>query len=371
MGETKKSVIKNDKKIKIFLMPLSDAAKLTGYTKEHLNLMCRKGKLEGKKVGRNWHTTREWLNKFVEEIKDKKTKDYKKRSEIISEKFKREEQIEIPKITLDEAAEKLTGKKKYADQNYLTITREENLDYLLKEKEQEVEKLEKVNSSKKYEILKLSRSVFKYAMMMILIFSTWNIFSNLYDYLNIREMKIDADLNEDRFLSVDENGIVRGEETSADEQEAQKRGIVLASENYKAREVSVGGDVILANSEENQPLEISDVKSETFVTKKGDESKIMITWKTNKLAISKLEYSKGAGQLAKSIDEQSYAFNHAAVLSQLEPKTSYVFSITGKDRWNNEQKTNYFGIYTASKPVSVFDMISKALGDTFGWINRK
>ena len=59
------------------------------------------------------------------------------------------------------------------------------------------------------------------------------------------------------------------------------------------------------------------------------------------------------------------------MLSGLDSGTSYVYQIKSIDQWGNSQKSKYFGIYTASKPVSVFDLISNALGETFGWAIKK
>jgi hypothetical protein len=44
---------------------LSKAAKISGYTAEHLNLLCRKKILKGQKVGRNWNTTEKWLADYL------------------------------------------------------------------------------------------------------------------------------------------------------------------------------------------------------------------------------------------------------------------------------------------------------------------
>ena len=51
---------------------LSEAAKLTGYTPEYLNFRCRKGLLKAEKIGRNWHTTIEWVNEFLAAVPGKK-----------------------------------------------------------------------------------------------------------------------------------------------------------------------------------------------------------------------------------------------------------------------------------------------------------
>ena len=43
---------------------LSGISKFTNYSQEYLSLLCRQGKLKGKKIGRNWVTTKEWLDKY-------------------------------------------------------------------------------------------------------------------------------------------------------------------------------------------------------------------------------------------------------------------------------------------------------------------
>ena len=62
---------KNNKKESQFIS-LSEASKETGYTPEHLNLLCRKKKLKGKKIGRNWFTTKEWMEDFILKAKTNK-----------------------------------------------------------------------------------------------------------------------------------------------------------------------------------------------------------------------------------------------------------------------------------------------------------
>jgi len=52
---------------------LMDATKLCDYSQEYLSLRARRGKLKSVKQGRNWVTTKEWLNEYI-----KKTEGYKK-----------------------------------------------------------------------------------------------------------------------------------------------------------------------------------------------------------------------------------------------------------------------------------------------------
>src|SRR3989344_4690419 len=50
------------------LLSINDAAKaVPGYSQDYLSLRIRQGKLRGKKIGRNWYTTLEWIQEYVED----------------------------------------------------------------------------------------------------------------------------------------------------------------------------------------------------------------------------------------------------------------------------------------------------------------
>lgn len=46
-------------------IPLSEAAQGSPYSQEYLSLLVRKGRLKGKKIGRNWYTTREIVQSYT------------------------------------------------------------------------------------------------------------------------------------------------------------------------------------------------------------------------------------------------------------------------------------------------------------------
>jgi len=50
-------------------IPLSEAAKLTGYSQEYLSLLARKGRLGAIKFGRNWVVTKKELDRYLKSIK--------------------------------------------------------------------------------------------------------------------------------------------------------------------------------------------------------------------------------------------------------------------------------------------------------------
>jgi len=54
---------------------LAEAAELTEYKQDYLGLLCRRRKLKGKKIGRNWVTTKEWVFEYVENVKKTESSD--------------------------------------------------------------------------------------------------------------------------------------------------------------------------------------------------------------------------------------------------------------------------------------------------------
>lgn len=146
----------------------------------------------------------------------------------------------------------------------------------------------------------------------------------------------------------------------------------LSSENYKISQIYFGGSVALLESDfDNNPIEISFNRAETFIAGDEDESKLAITWKTSKPAVSEIEYSRSGGQNPVTIREKEYGINHNLTIGNLDPGTAYLYRIKVRDRWNNEAKTNYIGIYTDKKKESVFDLIAGAIEDVFGWALKR
>jgi len=72
---------------------LSKAAEFCSYSQEYLSLRARQGKLKAVKFGRNWVTTKEWLEEYINQVKEynnnlknKKVRQAKKQAEIIEPK---------------------------------------------------------------------------------------------------------------------------------------------------------------------------------------------------------------------------------------------------------------------------------------------
>jgi len=65
---------------------LKEAEKITGYSANYLGLRARQGKLKAIKIGRDWFTKKEWLEEYIRQVEEYKTK-----------RRKKEEQPSLPK----------------------------------------------------------------------------------------------------------------------------------------------------------------------------------------------------------------------------------------------------------------------------------
>lgn len=144
------------------------------------------------------------------------------------------------------------------------------------------------------------------------------------------------------------------------------------SENFRVGDISIGGEAEFLLSEDNpEPLEVNSIRGEAFTEKNKQEVKLVVSWRTNKLAKSTISYSKGVGQAKKSISEEDYSLNHSVIIPGLDQASTYVYDITSADRFGNEITSESHAVYTGSRSVSLFDLIANAVGEVFGWAVKK
>ena len=144
------------------------------------------------------------------------------------------------------------------------------------------------------------------------------------------------------------------------------------SENFRVGDIAIGGEAeFLLTEDPPEPIEISAVRGEAFIEKNKQEVKLVLSWKTNKLAKSDVDYSKGVGQAKKTMSEDDYGLNHSLIIPGLEPASTYVYTITSEDRFGNTAKSDAHAVYTGARTVSLFDLIADAVGDVFGWAVKK
>lgn len=147
---------------------------------------------------------------------------------------------------------------------------------------------------------------------------------------------------------------------------------LLKSENYKIREITFGGGA--ATTDENTeglPVKIANLQSEALLSQDNKEARLLISWETNKDALSTVEYSRSDGQAPKKADEGGFGLTHRLVLAGLDPGVVYIYQIKSRDRWGQEFVSEFYSVYSGSPAVSVFDMISKSMNEIFGWAIQK
>lgn len=81
------------------LIPLGMAARYAGVTPEHLNLLARTGKLPARKIGRNWFTTRQWLDGYFSDRKKDSAETFASPGGAIElRRIEMQEKLELAKI---------------------------------------------------------------------------------------------------------------------------------------------------------------------------------------------------------------------------------------------------------------------------------
>lgn len=155
------------------------------------------------------------------------------------------------------------------------------------------------------------------------------------------------------------SGRVLGEEGSASRS--------YSSQNFKTPQITFGGDAIaMPAGEQSVAPEILDMRSELLMTKTSQQVKFVLTWKTNKLCRSSVDYLKGGQTEAKTISEDGYGFVHSVEIAPLNYSTSYSYTVTARDKWGSEKKSDKLAFYTGAPNVSIFDLLGGAFKDMFG-----
>ncbi|HLM84452.1 MAG TPA: fibronectin type III domain-containing protein [Candidatus Bathyarchaeia archaeon] len=161
-------------------------------------------------------------------------------------------------------------------------------------------------------------------------------------------------------------GQVLGEEGS------QLPSKMYASENFKTPQITFGGDAITVPAgQQSEAPQILDMHSELLMTKTDQNVKFLLSWKTNKLCQSSIDYIKEGQSQAKTISDEVYGFVHSVQITPLNYSTSYSYTVTARDKWGNEMKSEKLAFYTGAPNVSIFDLLGGAFKDMFGWAGKK
>lgn len=71
---------------KIEYISLAEAATYCNYSQDYLSLRARQGKLKSKKFGRNWVTTRQWLEEYIKQVENYNNETSAKKVDVVLDK---------------------------------------------------------------------------------------------------------------------------------------------------------------------------------------------------------------------------------------------------------------------------------------------
>ncbi len=146
---------------------------------------------------------------------------------------------------------------------------------------------------------------------------------------------------------------------------------MFTSQNFHSPQITFGGDAItLPSGEQATAPEITDLRSELLLVKSDQQVKFLLSWKTNKLCASSIGYTKEGQAEEKTVSDDSYGFLHSVEIAPLNYSTSYSYSVTARDKWGNETKSDKLAFYTGAPNVSILDLLGGAFKDMFGWKGR-
>jgi len=187
-----------------------------------------------------------------------------------------------------------------------------------------------------------------------------------------------------RYVSDVRKGVVLGEENAlfeggavlAEEDEVdgitKKETTLPSGERYRLGHISVGGDTeMYFPSKEIRPLEIFNISYQVMKEDEGEKTNMLIEWETNKLSRGSVLYRKYSENDFRAREETGFNIEHAVLLENLNPETTYVFSITSEDRWGQEEESERYAMYSGDRAASLFDLLEEAFGEAFGWAMRR
>jgi len=146
---------------------------------------------------------------------------------------------------------------------------------------------------------------------------------------------------------------------------------MYASQNFKTPQITFGGDAIaMPAGEQSVSPEIQDMRSELLMTKTDQQVKFLLTWKTNKLCRSSIEYMREGQTEGKVLSDDGYGFVHSVEIAPLNYSTSYSYTVAARDKWGNETKSEKLAFYTGAQNFSILDIIAASFKDMFGWARK-
>ena len=166
---------------------------------------------------------------------------------------------------------------------------------------------------------------------------------------------------------------------------AVKHSIIVSDlkDNTTYRMVAQGRDAYgnLAMSDANRvttdydtrPPVVSNIISESSTSGYGSNatSQVVISWDSDELSTSQVEYSEGVTGDSFSMSspkDSSLTTSHVVIIRDLEPSSSYYFRVVSSDKSNNQTKSETGSVLTGLAQSSILDTVIQSLQNALGWM---
>ncbi|MDX1535436.1 MAG: fibronectin type III domain-containing protein [Candidatus Spechtbacterales bacterium] len=150
---------------------------------------------------------------------------------------------------------------------------------------------------------------------------------------------------------------------------------------YRATAVaeSAGGETVRSNPVEfvtvrdEEPPIISNVTNESTLYP-GVETKVqtIISWATDEPSLCTLFYRQGIAPTIEPTEvpprDENYVEKHVQILVSFRPSTVYQFWAECEDRAGNEEKSEFYVLFTPQQEKSIIDIILENFEGAFGWV---
>jgi hypothetical protein len=130
---------------------------------------------------------------------------------------------------------------------------------------------------------------------------------------------------------------------------------------------------ILKSQDDTRPPMISDLVIESSNQGTGDSSysQLIISWKTDELASSQVEYGEGSSSDSytnKTQEDATLQNTHMIIIGNLDPSRVYHLRAVSKDKAGNFGYSLDNAYITKKKTESIFDIIIDTLTRAFSWL---
>jgi hypothetical protein len=124
---------------------------------------------------------------------------------------------------------------------------------------------------------------------------------------------------------------------------------------------------------DTRPPDVSNIITESTISGYGADTvaQVIVSWDTDELATSQVEYSEGItgdSYSMSTVKDSSLTTSHVVVLRDLKPSSSYYFRVVTADASANTTRSDPGSALTGFIQSSVLDTVLKSLQGAFGWL---